>query len=69
MTLLSPAEAAPIAGVPVVQLERWAWLEVGPRNSGTRSRPRYRREDVEAWRKAKERLPNRAQHWLTGDSA
>lgn len=50
MTLLSPAEAAPIAGVPPVQLERWAWLDVGPRNVGTRGKPRYRAEDIEAWR-------------------
>lgn len=51
MTLLTTTEAAVLAGVPAVQLERWAWVEVGPRNLGTRSRPKYRAEDIETWRK------------------
>jgi hypothetical protein len=50
--LLTPAEASPIAGVPAVQLVRWAWLRVGPRNSGTRHRPKYHADDLREWREA-----------------
>lgn len=48
--LLTPEESAPLAGVPAVQLKRWAWLRVGPRNSGTRHRPKYHEDDVREWR-------------------
>lgn len=47
--MLDPDEAAPIAGVPALQLRRWAYLGVGPRNSGTKWRPKYLEEDVIAW--------------------
>lgn len=46
---LTPEEAALIVGVPVAQLYRWAWLRVGPRNTGTRIRPRYMPEDLTDW--------------------
>ena len=47
--LLTPSEAAPLAGVPVAQLERWAWLGVGPRNLGTKLKPLYRDKDIRCW--------------------
>lgn len=58
---LLPTEAAQLAGVPPAQLLRWAWEDwdsgqrkpmglIGPRNTGTRSKPRYREADVVAWR-------------------
>lgn len=50
METLSPAEASPIAGVPVAQLLRWAYERVGPKNVGTKHKPRYREMDVKAWR-------------------
>lgn len=61
MALLTPSEAAPIAGVPASQLERWAYLDWdawskkprgkdGPRNCGTRFHPRYDEDDVREWR-------------------
>lgn len=46
---LTPEEASPIAGVPVAQLKRWSWDRVGPRNSGTRYKPLYEREDILEW--------------------
>jgi hypothetical protein len=49
MDLLSPDEAAPIVGAPVAQLLRWAWLEVGPKNSGTRWKPKYDEDDLRGW--------------------
>lgn len=48
--LLTPDEAAPHAGVPAEQLRRWAGWGVGPRNSGSRGRPKYREEDLREWR-------------------
>lgn len=61
MESLTPSEAAAHAGVPAAQLVRWAWEDwdvyarrpsgqVGPRNCGTRGKPRWREEDVLAWR-------------------
>lgn len=61
METLTAAEAAEIAGAPAAQLLRWAWDDwdsgqrrasgqVGPRNVGTRWKPRYRAADVVAWR-------------------
>lgn len=61
MESLSPTEASAHAGVPAAQLVRWAWEDwdvyqrrpsgqVGPRNCGTRSKPRWRTEDVVKWR-------------------
>lgn len=47
--MLTPEEAAPILGVPAAQLARWAWDRVGPKNSGTRYKPRYREEDLREW--------------------
>jgi len=47
--MLTPDEAAPIVGVPAAQLKRWAWDRVGPKNSGTRHKPKYREEDLRAW--------------------
>lgn len=48
--LLTPSQAAPIAGVPAVQLVRWAYLQVGPRNSGTKNKPKFREVDLKEWR-------------------
>lgn len=59
--LLSPQDAAAIAGVPAAQLLRWiaeqpslrdgeAFRGPGIRYVGPRHRPRFRREDVERWR-------------------
>ncbi len=48
--LLGPEQAAILAGAPAEQLKRWAWLSVGPRNSGTKYKPKYLQEDIEAWR-------------------
>jgi hypothetical protein len=57
--LLTPAEASPIAGVPAVQLMRWAWLRVGPRNSGTKFKPRYHADDLREWREAQHAIERR----------
>ncbi len=65
MDNLSPQEAALIAGAPAAQLLRWAWDDwdrfakrpfgkIGPRNVGTRHKPKFREDDVRAWRKAHE---------------
>lgn len=59
--LLSPQDAAALAGVPAAQLLRWiaeqprlrdgeAFRGPGIRYVGPRHRPRFRREDVEGWR-------------------
>jgi hypothetical protein len=53
--LLTPEEASAIAGVPAQQLRRWAWLRVGPRNSGTRHRPKFHEDDIREWRSVCER--------------
>lgn len=61
MDALSVADAAQVAGVPSVQLKRWAWEDwdvygrrpfglVGPRNVGTRQKPLYLEQDVREWR-------------------
>lgn len=50
--LLPPHLAAQIAGVPAVQLARWAYLGQGPKNSGTKWKPLYAEEDLTAWRDA-----------------
>lgn len=47
--MMTADEAAPILGVPVIQLKRWAWERVGPRNVGTRWRPKYTEQDLQAW--------------------
>lgn len=47
--LLTPGEAAAYAGVPVAQLLRWAIEGVGPRNAGTRRKPRYERDRLKQW--------------------
>lgn len=65
MDALTIAEAAVVAGVPAVQLRRWAWEDwdvygrkpsgqVGPRNIGTRNKPLYLEQDVREWRSAYE---------------
>jgi hypothetical protein len=48
--MLTPEEAAPIIGVPAAQLKRWAWDRVGPKNSGTRYKPRYHEGDLRGWK-------------------
>lgn len=53
--LLTPEEAAPIIGVPSVQLARWAWNRTGPKNLGTRYKPKYTEEDLREWREQHER--------------
>ena len=51
--LLPVSDAAELAGVPEHQLRCWAFdRNGGPRNIGTRVKPLYRAEDVEAWREA-----------------
>ncbi len=47
--MLSPEEAAQIVGAPAAQLKRWAWDRVGPKNSGTRYKPKYSEEDLREW--------------------
>lgn len=48
--LLTPTHSAEIIGVPLVQLLRWAVLEQGPRNSGTKRKPLYIEADLVAWK-------------------
>ena len=48
--LLTPDEAAPVAGVPAAQLIRWAWDGVGPKFVGSKWQPKYREEDLRTWR-------------------
>jgi hypothetical protein len=55
--MLTPEQAAPLIGVPAAQLKRWAWDRVGPKNSGTRYKPRYREEDLREW------VDNKAELW------
>lgn len=61
MDAIPLAEAATLAGVPAIQLRRWAWEDwdiytrrpsgqVGPRNIGTRNKPLYLEQDVREWR-------------------
>jgi len=61
METLTPSEACLIAGVPAAQLIRWAWEDwdvytrkprglIGPKSAGTRHKPRWREQDVRAWR-------------------
>lgn len=57
MAVLTVEQAAPIAGVPAAQLIRWAYdRSGGPRNIGTRHKPRYDEDDVREWRAGKEGL-------------
>ncbi len=58
--LLTPEQAAELAGVPAHQLRAWAYDKVGPRNLGSRHRPMYRAEDVTRWR------AERAEHQYQG---
>lgn len=55
--MLTPEEAALILGVPAAQLKRWAWDRVGPKNSGTKWKPRYQEADLRAWLVAKAECP------------
>jgi len=48
--LLTPTQASEIIGVPVVQLQRWAYLGQGPRNSGTKHKPMYDEDDLRRWK-------------------
>ena len=50
MTLLTPTQASEIVGVPAVQLQRWAYLGQGPRNSGTKHKPMFDEDDLIKWR-------------------
>ena len=50
MTLLTPQQASEIIGVPAVQLCRWAYLNQGPRNSGTKHKPMYDEGDLREWK-------------------
>jgi hypothetical protein len=49
MTLLTPTQASEIVGVPAVQLQRWAYLGQGPRNSGTKHKPMFDEDDLREW--------------------
>lgn len=46
---MTPEEASLIVGVPAEQIRRWAWLNVGPNNIGTRYTPKYTHEDLIEW--------------------
>jgi hypothetical protein len=50
MTLLTPTQASELVGVPAVQLCRWAYIGHGPRNSGTKHKPMFDEDDLQAWR-------------------
>lgn len=50
--LLTPEAASEIVGVPAVQLERWAWNRTGPKNVGTRWKPKYTEDDLREWRES-----------------
>jgi len=56
--ILTPEQASEIIGVPAVQLQRWAYLGQGPRNSGTKHKPMFDEDDLKAWavQKAADRL-------------
>lgn len=58
--LLTPTQSSEIVGVPVVQLLRWAVLGQGPRNSGTKRKPLYTEEDLEAWKAKRNMQPSNA---------
>lgn len=47
--MLSPEQAAELIGVPAIQLRRWAYLERGPRNSGTKLKPVFDEDDLREW--------------------
>lgn len=51
--LLTPEQSADLVGAPAVQLRRWAYLGIGPRNSGTKHKPLYAEHDLTAYRDAK----------------
>lgn len=53
---LTPQQASIIAGVPAGQLIRWAWESVGPRNVGTRRRPRFEQGEIERWRELRAKM-------------
>jgi hypothetical protein len=61
MTLLTPEQASEIVGVPAVQLQRWAYLGQGPRNSGTKHKPMFDEEDLREWRDWKAIWRNRGE--------
>ncbi len=48
--MLTPEQASEIVGVPAVQLCRWAYLNQGPRNSGTKHKPMFDEEDLRRWK-------------------
>ena len=48
--ILTPEQASDIVGVPAVQLQRWAYLGHGPRNSGTKHKPMFDEDDLREWR-------------------
>lgn len=49
MTFLTPSQASEIVGVPEVQLRRWVYLGLGPKNSGTKHKPMFDEDDLKAW--------------------
>ncbi len=63
MDLLTPARAALIAGVPTVQLLRWAYLRVGPPNRGTQHKPMYDEDDLRLWRAGWDRMQQEGVTW------
>ena len=63
MDLLTPKEASLIAGVPVVQLQRWAALRVGPPNRGTWHKPMYDERDIRVWREGYDKLVSDGVSW------
>jgi hypothetical protein len=49
--ILTPEQASEIIGVPAVQLQRWAYIGQGPRNSGTKHQPMFDEDDLREWLK------------------
>jgi hypothetical protein len=45
----SLAQAAILIGVPPMVLATWAFARTGPKNVGTRMRPRYKHADLDEW--------------------
>jgi hypothetical protein len=48
--ILTPEQASEIIGVPAVQLRRWAYLDLGPHNSGTKLKPMFDEDELRRWK-------------------
>lgn len=47
--MFNAEQAAEYIGIPVVVLERWAFLGQGPENAGTKWKPRYTEAALKEW--------------------